>query len=59
MELLGTVPVELPNVNNHVHIVLGIGFYVNFVLLLTFMCRAYDIRNVADAVVMSLSADII
>ena len=29
---LGTVPVELPNVNNHVHIVLGIGFYVNFVL---------------------------
>ena len=31
-ELLGTVPVELPNVNNHVHIVLGVGFYVNFVL---------------------------
>ena len=32
VELLGTVPVELPNVNSHVHIVLGIGFYVNFVL---------------------------
>ena len=39
---LGTVPVDAPvikmivadnpNVNNHVHIVLGIGFYVNFVL---------------------------